>query len=303
MSSEQYIENKRRLRFKLTRFGLLFILILAPLLAAALNYNNNPVCLMVFMLMGLFFVSFVKGGINMLHLHLRQLDVPNTFAKNRAVLSGSVSSLRRLKSIFLDVAVIVNGRPSRTSVQDTDTNPDFEIMLPFLPRGVHNISKVILSSSYPMGLFQWSLSLNIQDCSAWIYPAPRDYGEKGLSKGRVTPGDDYGDFDQLTKWQQGEPLSGLCWKTLARTDRQMKKTFFSTRAPSETVFNWQQLTSLKREDKLSQLCFWVVSAHKQGRLFGLSLPHQHIEPGTGSQHYHRCLMSLASFNPGLSHAV
>jgi len=49
------------------------------------------------------------------------------------------------------------------------------------------------------------------------------------------------------------------------------------------------------EERLAQLCRWVLSAHDQQLEYGLILPSSTVQPATGTAHRLRCLTTLACF--------
>ena len=66
------------------------------------------------------------------------------------------------------------------------------------------------------------------------------------------------------------------------------------------VFDWDSLPGLGREERLAQLCRWVVDAHERGEAFGLRLPGTAIDVNLGVSHRERCLNALALFEPAES---
>lgn len=64
--------------------------------------------------------------------------------------------------------------------------------------------------------------------------------------------------------------------------------------PSPTHwFDFDALTGLDTEARLSQLALWVVNAADAGHEYGLSLRSQRLGPASGAQHRDACLRALA----------
>ena len=61
------------------------------------------------------------------------------------------------------------------------------------------------------------------------------------------------------------------------------------------VLDWEALPGLDTEERLSQMCRWVLDAEREGQLYGLRLPGVVLPPGRGADHRHRCLKALALF--------
>ncbi|HWJ05040.1 MAG TPA: hypothetical protein VNS57_04520, partial [Steroidobacteraceae bacterium] len=63
------------------------------------------------------------------------------------------------------------------------------------------------------------------------------------------------------------------------------------------LFDWDSLPGLGTEERLAQLCRWVLDAHERGEAFGLRLPNHTIDVNLGPAHRERCLNALALFQP------
>jgi uncharacterized protein (DUF58 family) len=49
------------------------------------------------------------------------------------------------------------------------------------------------------------------------------------------------------------------------------------------------------EERLSNLCRWVIDAEQAGFRYGLLLPGKKLMPKSGREHYQACLQALALF--------
>ena len=61
--------------------------------------------------------------------------------------------------------------------------------------------------------------------------------------------------------------------------------------------DWAALEGRDTEDRLAQLCRWIIDAHAEGHAFGLRIPGTERAPAVGRRHRHRCLTALADFQP------
>lgn len=285
------------MRVQITGFGIYFLLIITVMLMAAINYNNSIVYLLVFLIFGLFLMAFIKGWLNLFHLNLGAVSLNSVFANQTLSVKAQITNGFGFKSQFVDVSVETNNGVSNSiSVQVNQPELfDFEVSL--LSRGLCQLEKIILFSNYPLGLFRWSKVFVMTESEVWVYPEPVDHDLISFSEksGEVT---DQNDFDELVNWQQGDGLSGICWKTYARTGNRMKKQFTQHSEDEGDIFDWSQLEQLSEEQKLSQLCFWVKEKHSSGQPFGLKLPNIVFTPAVGGEHYQKCLEALAAFRSG-----
>jgi hypothetical protein len=70
---------------------------------------------------------------------------------------------------------------------------------------------------------------------------------------------------------------------------------FSDGETREQWLDWEDLQGLDSEERLSQLCRWVIDADAAGCRYGLRLPGTRFDIGLGTDHKHRCLEALALF--------
>jgi uncharacterized protein (DUF58 family) len=89
----------------------------------------------------------------------------------------------------------------------------------------------------------------------------------------------------------------VAWKAYARGQGLHTKQYAGTDVVSH-IFDWDSLAGLGTEDRLAQLCRWVLDAHDRGEAFGLRLPGVSIDVNLGVSHRERCLNALALFDPG-----
>ncbi len=281
----------RSFSVRITGLGAGFLVLLLVTLAGASNENNSFAYLLVFLLLSLFVVSFIRGGLDLLPVRLVHLDAENTFADHRVPVRGALGLCGHPHPASLELSCTTASGQAEGSVMGADGG--FQLLLPRQPRGRLRLKSLTVSSHYPAGLLTWSMRLDGLATTALIYPAPIDHltqlGPEGPCQGSA----ESGDFGELAPWQAGQSLSGLCWKTYARTGKRMRKHFLASATSRDVSFDWHQLPGLTDEQKRSQLCHWVVESRRNQARCGLRLPGAVIEPGSGAQHYQRCLAALA----------
>ena len=84
------------------------------------------------------------------------------------------------------------------------------------------------------------------------------------------------------------------WKAVAR-GRPMGIKEFTGGGTEQLWFDWDQLTGLDLESRLSQLARWVLEAEQEGREFGLRIPGKTIPLDISPGHTTKCLETLAVF--------
>jgi uncharacterized protein (DUF58 family) len=172
------------------------------------------------------------------------------------------------------------------------------IHVPTVHRGRLPLGRIRIWTEFPLGLFHvWTWVE--PDASLVVYPQPagkRYRLASGLTgAGRLaaqTAG--YDDFAGLRRYHPGDSLRHIDWKAAARRHQILTKQF-SDPAGDDIWLDWDQLPGLKPEQRLSQLCRWVLDLHRLNCHYGLKLPHYRIEPAGGEVHKHHCLTRLALF--------
>ncbi len=168
-------------------------------------------------------------------------------------------------------------------------------------RGSHVVTRLKLSSSYPLGFFKAEQSVSVEQ-RYLVYPAPSGREELPSSRqataaereGARREGDD---FAGVRAYQLGESQRHVDWKAVARGQPLLVKQF-SAEQDDRLSLEWESLPGLDTEARLSQLALWVIKAERSQRIYGLTIPGVNILPGRGDAHYHHCLQVLAVHPPG-----
>ena len=99
----------------------------------------------------------------------------------------------------------------------------------------------------------------------------------------------------MRRYTPGDPLSRIHWKALARFDELYTKEFDGAQGQPALWLRWDDVKAAGIEEKLSQLCRWIVEAHAQNREYGLEIPGTKIDPADGESHQQSCLVALALY--------
>ncbi|MCK4840487.1 MAG: DUF58 domain-containing protein [Methylococcales bacterium] len=294
---KQFTLGHRRIFILPTQSGLGFVVLIALLLLIAFIYNNNLAYLLAFLLASIFFITILHSFKSLAGLVLTQ-------GNSQAVFAGEATGFE----IMID-------NPNKTARFNLQASLDktFNFTLPgeekkrltlysaTSKRGWHQIETVTISSTYPLGLFRaWSpLRFSAQ---ALVYPKPnsieRDFPEaegnnvQTMQNNVSQKGSD--DFYGLKEYQQGDSVKQIHWKAFAKGQGLFSKQYAGDNL-SELWLNYQQTPGHNVEERLSQLCRWVIDAEKLGLQYGFSIPGIKLEPDHGLIHYEKCLHALALF--------
>lgn len=279
-----------------TRYGLLFVLVLAAMLAGSVNYNNNLGFLLVFLLGGMALISMLHTHRNIVGLRILSISAGPVFAGNTAVFDLNVysESISR-RALFLSL-----GKDFK-AVESTEAGSQSKIRVKAhaADRGILTAGPLKLSTRYPLGLF-FAWSVLAPKISCLVYPRPL-YGafntaESAASEGALkqagksSHGND--DFMGLKAYQPGDPFRHISWKTYSRGQGLYTKEF-AGHGGKTVMFDFDAVKDRDTETKLSRLCGLILTAEAANIKYGLKLPEIYIAPARGGQHKHKCLKYLA----------
>ncbi|MFO8049204.1 MAG: DUF58 domain-containing protein [Desulfosudaceae bacterium] len=289
--------NRRRVYIFPTRHGFVFMGVLLAMLLGAINYNNNLGFLLVFLLGGIALAGLFHTYRNLHGLILSAVTARPVFAGEVAFFTLTVragSRPRRAVCFFLEKERLV--LENLATGEDTVVN----LGLGSQNRGYLRPDRLTVFTRFPLGLFQaWSVLR--PEAACLVYPAPRAGRPRPTEEGSpfseedgavlTRPGAD--DFDGLRPYQPGHPVRQIAWKALSRGQGVYIKNFMT--GGGGAVFDYESTPGDDPEEKLSRLCHMIITAGAMNLTYGLKIPGTTIAPGSGPDHQHTCLRSLALF--------
>jgi uncharacterized protein (DUF58 family) len=279
-----------------TRYGVLFGLILYGMLMSSINFSNSMGFLLTFLLAGVCLTGMLATFRNLVIVEI-------SAAKNSAVFAGDTAFFNlRLETADGRPAYAITAGRTRHESHNTDIDDRqkqiLKIPVPATERGRLHLGRIRIWSEFPFGLFHvWSwLEL---DSSLIVYPRPagKKYSPATASNsaGKLTTNvTGHDDFAGLRRYHHGDSSRHIDWKATARGNEILTKQF-SDPAGGDVWLDWDALRDMSAEQRLSQLCQWVLDLHRLNFSYGLKLPGSKLEPGRGESHKHNCLTRLALF--------
>lgn len=288
--------QRRRLQIRLTRYGIVFILLLLGMFVGSLNYNNNLGFLLTFLLGSMAFVSITHTYKNISGIKIISATTKPVFAGEQAVfefvaeeVSANRSGIGFLfpaeKATIID---FVKGSANRLKVGVQASS-----------RGMLRPGPLLIYSDYPLGLFRVQSQLHL-DLECLVYPEPLIGKVKPVAVRSAADADGgfsgsgADDFQGLKGYLPGDPLQRISWRASSR-GRGLFTKDFNGQSGASFYLDWHSLKGSDTEHKLSLLCQAVLKAQQLNLIYGLKLPGKTIEPGTGQIHKNRCLKTLALF--------
>lgn len=286
--------NQRRVFILPTHRGINFAILTALLLLIAFVYNNNLVYLLAFLLASIFFITILHSYKSLAGLVLQK-------GRSKAVFAGEAAGFE----VHIDNPVNVERHYLQITLEKTETftlKPQGKTCITLYSstqkRGWHTAGTVTLSSTYPLGLFRaWSpIRFNLK---ALVYPKPspqeQPFPEAPFAQARQgfsQKGTD--DFYGLKEYLPGDPIRHIHWKAFAKGLGLFSKQYGGD-SSTEIWLDYDKAPGYGTEERLSQLCRWVIDAERAGIQYGFSLPGLKLPPDNGARHSRKCLEALALF--------
>lgn len=286
--------NHRRIFILPTQRGLGFSLLLLLLLLIAFVYNNNLVYMLTFLLASIFFITILHTFKSLSGLLVQKGRSQPVFMGEAAGFELHVENLGNLHRHQIKITL------EHTETIVLNANSKTQITLYSIPktRGWHQAGTITLASTFPLGLFRaWSpIRFNF---ATLVYPKPSNtqipfpetpsaHSRQGVNK----KGAD--DFYGIQDYQYGDSIKHIHWKAFAKGLGVYSKQY-SGESSAEIWLDYQYTPGISVEDRLSQLCRWLIDAEKLGLSYGFSVPGLKLPPGNGLLHYRKCLEALALF--------
>lgn len=289
--------SQRRIFILPTGVGLLFVAVILLVFVNAVNYKNNLLFALCFLMVSLFITVILNTYRNLSGLTIKAGHALPVFAE------ASVSlpiTLRAKKWARENIDFGFEGQVS-TQVDAVVDATRTSILYTPLRRGYIETPRLKLESTYPMGLLKCWAWLYL-DFQGLVYPKPTYVPFKYVvsenngdeEEGEVPDQVGIDDFRGFKSYQPGDPLKHVAWKQFARGGELLTKEFEETHAGSHWL-DWQALAGLEIESRLQCLCGWVLRSHEENMEYGLRLPGIEVKVGRGDHHRDECLTVLATY--------
>jgi uncharacterized protein (DUF58 family) len=300
--------NPEAFRLRPTGLWLIFGPILGCMWLAAVNYSNNLVYAILYLIASLSFISVFHTWRNLSSLRVEHIRIQPAFADEeiRVEIYLRNATKRPVYGVFFarvgDEAGLsrratplrsTGGRGARIEPEDSFMA---EVVFPAGRRGMYRFRSLLLKSSYPFGLVWASFRVTI-DAAYFVYPQAKGNaiwpelhpsGEYG-SPASQRPGDD---FSGVRAYSPGESLRHVDWKAFAR-GRPLSVKQFTGGSGHELWLDAGEMHHLPLEARLSQLALWVVNAEKAEIPYALKLGRVSLPLGLGAIQERRALEALA----------
>ncbi|KJV05096.1 hypothetical protein VZ94_20645 [Methylocucumis oryzae] len=276
-----------------TTRGLGFVIILVVQLLIAFVYNNNLAYFLAFLLASVFFITILHSFKTLAGIIVKPGSVVPVFA-------GETASF---------VLVLQNPTPTPRFFQVSMADQQSVELAPFsngsvalavktTRRGWCYANKITVATTYPLGLFRAWSPLRFE-LKVLVYPKPASQSTPFPESAGLTAEQGYSqlgadDFYGLASYQPGDSVKHIHWQSYAKGLGVFSKQYAGGNA-RELWLSYQATTGGDVEQRLSQLCRWLIDAEQAGLSYGLILPNLRITVSSGHSHTEQCLEALALF--------
>lgn len=287
--------NQRRIFILPTGQGLLFAALIILVLLIAFVYNNNLAYMLGFLLASIFFITILHSYKALAGLVVRSGYNQPVFAGAAAGFNFHIHNPSGQSRFAVDIRLqdtqTINLEPQQTQAVTLHMAADRRGWLP--------CETLMVSSRYPLGLFRVWSPLRFES-KVLVYPMPvrvvspfpendAGYGQQGQNRRN---GDE---FFGLKSYQVGDSIRQIHWKSFAKGRGLHSKEYVGVNSSVDLWLDYAVAPGSDIEERLRQLCRWIIEAERLGLAYGLMLPGIKIEPNVGADHYHQCLEVLARF--------
>lgn len=277
-----------RVSLRLSAVGTLWLLCVVGLLATAINYGNNVVFAMAFLLLAMWLQAAWRCRRHVQRLQAHWRPPSPVFAGLPLRCDASVLQAQPGAALWI-------GGPARTASEVAYAAGREETVctwtLPGLERGEHRVDALHLACHWPLGL--WIARRALPAVTALVYPRPAGHSDLGTAA--PVPARQHtaaSEFQDLRRYAAGDAPQRINWRVFARRDELLVSRYGGEHGGGAVWLDFAQCAG-DVEQRLSQLTQWVLAAERTTLEYGLRLPGLQLPPSQGRTHRSQCLRLLA----------
>ncbi|MBV1873060.1 MAG: DUF58 domain-containing protein [Gammaproteobacteria bacterium] len=292
--SEQVRLDHRRIFIFPTANGGLFLGVSLVLFLAGVNYQNNLILALCFLLISIFLNGIFATYRNLSGLVFESEGVLAVGVGETLNFDFRVSGPRSAgQALHLKLA-------GQAAVCTYYGVQEQRVSLPYVAtrRGWCKPGRFYLESCYPLGLIRaWSwIDLGF---AGLVYPRAIDCPVQTSfdeAVGDKTSGwrEGVDDFSELRDYQYGDSPKHIDWKTFSKCGELHTKQYLGQSGESNWI-DWDEWRLMSDERRLSAMTYRILAHCESREPFGLRLPNLEISPYMGKAHIYRTLKAVALF--------
>ncbi|HDP26201.1 MAG TPA: hypothetical protein ENN34_12270 [Deltaproteobacteria bacterium] len=194
--------------FHLTKSGTLFFVFLLGIIVSAMITGNNLLFLILACMLSFMIVSGIQSEMNLRHLEMERRLPAEIYARNPARIGYAIRNRHNtsLRLVISDFRKLKVPRLTRGSVEVVETDVVFQ------RRGAVTLGSVVVSTTFPYGLFEKSITFDLTE-EIVVFPEPIEWsvpsrsGKVERGSGRATDS-----ISHVRPYHRGDALSSIVWK-------------------------------------------------------------------------------------------
>ncbi|KZN60171.1 hypothetical protein N473_24645 [Pseudoalteromonas luteoviolacea CPMOR-1] len=277
--------------------GLYFLVFALLNFIIGINYQNNLILGVSYLMLMLQISSLFYGYFNLHGVKLDLLDIRSNFCGNHNEAKFRVSSKKNVISLSVNSAQYDSDGLTECNLFEPTSGQVSALSLQ--QRGKYKGGKFKIHSCYPFGLVNvWSYL--VSDKTFYVYPSPQkcpldlheaqDLGDHTELLAKRS--DSLDEFSGLKPYQKGMNRNRISWRHFAKNHELLVKDYTGDNHGISLTLDYS-LVEGSKETRLSKLCYQVLEADRLGHEFALQLPGYHIQASNGEKHVLACLESLS----------
>jgi hypothetical protein len=297
--------GKRSVFILPTRQGIYLALFLLAMLLACINYNLSLGYLLTFFVFSVALGAMHRTHQNLLGTRIEALAIEPVFAGSAAWLTIRLDNpTQRIKQAM---CVTFRGQALGSQMGITSMgNATSLLQLPAMPRGLHAAPALVLSSTYPLGLWRaWSYAF--PTVTITVYPEPqsplphfaplpqRANTAKPIARVQGTQGDAVSHIDAV----EIAAIKNIYWPAMAKGLLAQRVLDDDTPQAHGVLLSLAGCTLVGVEAQLSQLCFAIAHCQAAQMPFVMQLQGVYFPPSIQASvdpaHIRQCLQALAAY--------
>ena len=268
---------------------------------AAVNTNNNLVCLVVSMLLGIMGTSGLFGKRNLSGVEIDLRFPLEVHAKRPFTLVVHVKNTRNRMPLFLGRVLVGKGRALFPFVDSAGEGSAY-IPYSFSARGLQRIDAVYLESPFPFSFFVRARRLKVS-YDVVVFPEPtacdleRIWRYESGPQGETSRGGlgDSSELAAIREYAAGDPLKYVNWKASAKAGV-LKTTLFSALSQRPVLIDIDKIDIRGTEEKISCVTFAILDLMRKSIPVGLRLGSRSFPPALSDSHRFTMMKELAFYD-------
>lgn len=288
-------------RISPTAAGFGYLIMLIVLMLVAVNYSNNLIFTLCFLLSAVMLLSVWMSIRNLHGFSASQVRVKPVHAGQPLEYQIALGEHSGQHHLYLtlrpsDKSKTQKAKAGSEPFYHLRSGPPYEwtYQQPTEQRGSYRSQALKVDTVWPLGIFRVSRPL-IDLPDTLVYPHAQNCAPvpENISGQAAHAQQESEELSGLREYQPGDNLRRIHWRAASKGQPLQVKEFDGAEGDPSIWLNWQDLSTLEYEARIRTLCHRILECQQHGQEFGLKLPGIEIAPERGSHHIHRCLKALA----------